>query len=637
MADWLATLIAMLVPVLGRALLNFVWQGVLIGLLAAIALELLRDARPQARYAVACLAMLACVLVPAAGVLQQLSGIASAPAATTFAPVSYVMDMVALPATDVAAWPLRIEEFLPDALLPLIVSLWAGGASVLSLRMALGVIWIRRLAATPQRPAHAAWQSRLDALAEHFGITRPVSLRLVDRIDSPASAGWLRPVVLLPSALIMRMPIDLIEALLAHELAHVRRHDYLVNLVQGVVEALLFYHPVTWWLSRRIRTEREHIADSLAATVTVAPHRLALALSELSDWRSESRQTDHAFPHLAQAAHGGQLMSRIQQLVQPGRRTTGGKVAFPLLGLAAACIALYAQAEVSTPHSVSIPAPVTTAIPTPSVTRGPVLQPRAVVAQVTRIAAHDTGDGYALVRKDRDGFSMSGSTDDVDAIKAARASIDSDFLWFRHGDKAYIVVDPATVSRAKDAWREVDRLSPQMEALGAQMEVHGDKLELLGGKMELLAAHHKISPAMETAAHRMEQLGKQQQGLAGQQMRLAADMMETADDARRSKLQAQMDALDEQMDALSEQMDQQSNVLDTESEQLEANQRPMEALGRQMEEASKPMEALGAQMEVLGKEQEKHVKAAEIELQKLVSAALAQGLAKPAPSPAGKQ
>ena len=73
-------------------------------------------------------------------------------------------------------------------------------------------------------------------------------------------------------------------------------------------------------------------------------------------------------------------MSRIQQLVQPGRRTTGGKVAFPLLGLAAACIALYAQAEVTTPHSVNIPAPVTTAIPTPAVKRGPVLQPQAVVA-----------------------------------------------------------------------------------------------------------------------------------------------------------------------------------------------------------------------------------------------------------------
>ena len=265
------------------------------------------------------------------------------------------------PAPALDAWSIRL-----DADLPLIVALWAAGACVLSLRMALGVAWLGRLRATPQGPAHAAWQARLDALCAVLGLHRPVALRLVDSIDSPASAGWWRPVVLLPTALIARMPHELIEALLAHELAHIRRHDYLVNLMQGVVEALLFYHPVTWWLSRQIRNEREHIADRLAAQATGEPRRLALALSELSELLSQPHLSNahHTSFHLAQAAHGGHLMSRIEKLVRPDRKSNGGRLAFPVIGLAAACLAFYAHAQVTKP-AVIAPAVVTPAVPRP--------------------------------------------------------------------------------------------------------------------------------------------------------------------------------------------------------------------------------------------------------------------------------
>ncbi len=224
--------------------------------------------------------------------------------------------------------------------------MWAAGAGVLSLRMTLGVVWVHRLRNTPQGPSHAPWQARLDELAVRFGL-QSVALRLVDALESPASAGWWRPVILLPTALISRMPVDLIEALLAHELAHIRRHDYLVNLLQSAVEALLFYHPVTWWLSRRIRVERELIADQVAAQMTGEPRRLALALSELSDFNRTLDSSRCPSVHLAQAAHGGHLMSRIEQLVRPGRRTGGGRMIFPLLGLAAALVAFYAQAQIA--------------------------------------------------------------------------------------------------------------------------------------------------------------------------------------------------------------------------------------------------------------------------------------------------
>jgi D-alanyl-D-alanine endopeptidase (penicillin-binding protein 7) len=176
------------------------------------------------------------------------------------------------------------------------------------------------------------WQARLSRLADRCGIGRHVRLRIVDALASPVTAGCWRPVVLVPAALVTGMPPQLLEALLAHELGHVRRHDYLVNLVQNVIEALLFYHPAVWWISRRIRQERELIADDFAAHRLGEPRQLARALSEL-----ERLQFSHH--HLAQAAAGGDLMARIRRLVRPDPQALDWRAAIPVLGLVLACAA----------------------------------------------------------------------------------------------------------------------------------------------------------------------------------------------------------------------------------------------------------------------------------------------------------
>jgi D-alanyl-D-alanine endopeptidase (penicillin-binding protein 7) len=161
----------------------------------------------------------------------------------------------------------------------------------------------------------------------------------VETLASPITAGWWRPVVLMPAALVARMPPELLEALLAHELAHVRRHDFLVNLLQNLAEILLFYHPAVWWLSRRIRHERELVADSIAAGLTGEPRNLALALSELE-------KMQFAAQRLALAADGGDLAQRIRLLVRPQRERGNWKAVLAALGLGAACLAGYANARV---------------------------------------------------------------------------------------------------------------------------------------------------------------------------------------------------------------------------------------------------------------------------------------------------
>lgn len=622
----------MLVPVLGRALLNFLWQGALIGLVAAVLLQAARNARPQLRYAIACLALLACTAAPVADVARQLATSGSENAAPIMvATVAVFAPVISSATAGVADW--RIDDALPW-----IVALWSIGACMLSLRMAMGVWWIQRLQTLPQDGAQVAWQKRLDALAAHFGLHRSVTLRLVDALATPASAGWWRPVVLLPTALLARMPVDLIEALLAHELAHIRRHDYLVNLLQGAVEAMLFYHPVTWWLSRQIRIEREHIADRMAVEVAVEPRRLAFALSELSGCMASATPT----PSLALAANGGRLMSRIEQLIRPGIRRSSGRVAFPLIGFATACLAFYAHAQINNEPApavspvaaaspVRVVAPVASSLPVPAASPGPVLAQTPAVRKGNHMRIRDghRDASFALVRKGA-GYTMSGSSDDADDIEAARSSVNGDFVWFRKGDQAYVIDDPATVDRATAAWADTEKLGTRMEALGSQMEVHGKKMEALGRQMEQISAGHAESAAMKAAGARMEGLGRQQEQLASKQAKLALAMID-ADEARKEQLSREMEQLSAQQETLSEQMEAQSRVMEVEGERIEQRMQPMEALGRQMDEAGRPMDALGEQMDALGEEMDKMSTQAERETLSLIDEAMAKGLAKPAP------
>jgi len=316
---------AEIVASIGWTLVHFVWQGTLIGCAVAVLLALLRGARPEHRYTVACTGLLLCLVLPTVGLAMRLTDASSGQGGAIFGVTGA---SAGLP--DGLPWDALLRDQLGW-----IVACWAACALALALRMCLGLVWIRRAASDEARDP--AWQARLDRLAEGCGIGRPVRLRLVEDLSSPVTAGWWRPVVLVPASLVSTMPVHLLEALLAHELAHIRRYDYLVNLAQNLVETLLFYHPAVWWISGRIRAEREHIADDIAARQLGEPRRLALALSELDKLQFSPR-------HLAQAANGGDLMSRIKRLVRPDDRAPGWKAAVPVIALAMLSAALFAHA-----------------------------------------------------------------------------------------------------------------------------------------------------------------------------------------------------------------------------------------------------------------------------------------------------
>ncbi len=152
------------------------------------------------------------------------------------------------------------------------------------------------------------WQRALTRIATALQLQRSIKLLESAAVEVPTVVGWIRPVVLLPVASLSGLSTQQIEMILAHELAHIRRHDFIVNLMQSVVETLLFYHPAVWWISRRIRVEREHCCDDLAVAVFGDPLQYARALTRFEELRLDVAQT-------VIAANGSSLIDRIRRLV----------------------------------------------------------------------------------------------------------------------------------------------------------------------------------------------------------------------------------------------------------------------------------------------------------------------------------
>src|SRR5436309_12567190 len=297
---------------LGWALVDSLWQNALAaaGLAALLAIIPVRAART--RYAVAIVTLALMLALPAATAVRLsemspwTSDVVTATSAVAPGPTGPGPQAVATTPT-----PAAIRAAI-EPILPWVVLAWFGGVVALSLRLASGGLMTRQLGRVGTSSVPDACVEAVARLAARLRISRPVRVLGSAVVQVPAVIGWLRPVILLPaSALTGLTPLQL-DALLAHELAHVRRYDYVVNLLQSVVETLLFYHPAAWWVSQQVREEREHCCDDLAVAVCGDAHFSATALLSME----RLRVTPPAFA-LAAAGRGGTLMGRIQRLVAP--------------------------------------------------------------------------------------------------------------------------------------------------------------------------------------------------------------------------------------------------------------------------------------------------------------------------------
>jgi hypothetical protein len=310
---------------LAFVLLHSLWQCALLALASALTLRAMRPATAAARHAAAMAFLIAMALAPVVQILIYANADAPPP----------------------GELPVLFEGRLAAIAAPLMVGGWGAGAAFMLARHVSG--W-RILAAMERSPCLAppqAWLDRTDRLRRALGLADTVAMRLTDAVLTPCVTHVLRPIIWLPASLMTRTPADQLEALIAHELAHIVRKDWLWNGLQSAIEALLFYHPAVWWLGKRIRQEREHACDDLAVSVCGDAIVLAEGLAGLE----RARQ-----PQLGLAASGGALLQRVARLLSPASSRGGRGVLAMLSAMAVFGALLVGQVGLGggQPHDMNV-------------------------------------------------------------------------------------------------------------------------------------------------------------------------------------------------------------------------------------------------------------------------------------------
>ena len=321
--DLLLTGLGPALHAIGWTLLHFLWQGALVGAVYAA----LRPWLPagEVRYAAALVALALLVLAPLLTLSLLLGPAASLSSAGADAAGGLPTFVVrAADAAGSEAWALWL------------VAAWAAGVAVLTVRALLH--WRSLLQLIGRGRALPQWEEVLARLHQRFGIARRVRLLWSEHVDTPTLIGWWRPVILLPAAVALGFPAAQVELILAHELGHVRRWDCMVNLLQVVVETILFYHPVVHWISRDLRREREICCDALVLRLSGGQARdYARTLADLEGLRVSAQRP------LVLAASGGVLLDRVQRIAGIVPNTTlAPRTAGRLLPLGVAGLVLLA-------------------------------------------------------------------------------------------------------------------------------------------------------------------------------------------------------------------------------------------------------------------------------------------------------
>jgi len=297
-------MLEVMVTSLGWTLLHFLWQGAVAGVLFGIALACTARASAKTRYHVGLLFLALLAAMPVVTFLWLMPELPTAAAATQIAATVVVgAESAAALAND--PWQAVVQPYLPWTVL-----VWAFGVLLMTSRLLLEWRAIRQLTTLDVEPLSAEWRARVARLHDRLKITRTVRVLCSARVHVPLVVGWLRPVILVPVSAFTGLTPWQLELILMHELAHVRRHDYIVNLLQIVVETLLFYHPVVRWVSRVVREEREHCCDDLVVARSGDALSYAHALAELAGANSMELQT-------SVRSDGGKLLTRIKRLVIP--------------------------------------------------------------------------------------------------------------------------------------------------------------------------------------------------------------------------------------------------------------------------------------------------------------------------------
>jgi beta-lactamase regulating signal transducer with metallopeptidase domain/peptidoglycan/xylan/chitin deacetylase (PgdA/CDA1 family) len=313
------------VQALGWSLLHFIWQGTLLALVLAFAQKLLQSYSANLRYMISSITLSLMLLVMLGSFFYSLEANRVNPKSSSLTlnwndkdhaleeayfsvnnllnkQNTEVIQNVENQANNTSSLVDRASNFMPW-----IVCFWGIGIFFLTIRFSISYFLAKQLVKNAIKPLSLELEAHFSLLAQKLGITQQIKFYLSAKVEVPTVIGWIKPVILIPVSSLTGLSNEQLEAIVLHELAHIRRYDYLVNIFQTLIETLLFYHPAVWWVSSQIRIERENCCDDIAVEFNNNPLTYAKALITLEEIRQPQE--------IVMAANGGILMERIKRLL----------------------------------------------------------------------------------------------------------------------------------------------------------------------------------------------------------------------------------------------------------------------------------------------------------------------------------
>ena len=335
----------------GWTLAHALWQGLVVALILKALLTFVKFSKSNLRYWLSVMAMLTMLVWPINTFVKELSQqqMLSMQNANVASELSASAQVLAAPmqlglTTDAAQ--LSISQSLSNFLKTnssWLALVWLVGVLFFTLRLQAGVFYIHRLRKNGLfKPLGYDWDKMVTSLSKRMSISRKISLYESIKVTSPIVVGHLKPIILIPVGVLTGLDANQVEAILAHELAHVKRHDYLINICQSFVEALFFFHPAAWWISGQIRSERENCCDDMAVAICQDKMIYAKTLTQLEEMLVLQPSLALGF-----AGHGGNsLLNRVRRLFLPDQAKANIRdriIPVIVLGLLFMSLAFYAK------------------------------------------------------------------------------------------------------------------------------------------------------------------------------------------------------------------------------------------------------------------------------------------------------
>jgi len=424
--------------------------------------------------------------------------------------------------------------------LPLVVGIWVLGCAILFSRLILGYLWVNSLKNSPKNQFDEKLTQILLDIKQKMNITKNVQVKVSRIVSLPMIMGVLKPVILIPAGLVSGFSQEQLETILAHELAHLKRHDFLLNGLQSVLDVIYFFHPAMWLLSAQIRKERENCCDDLALEVSGSKLLLAKTLVQL-------QETIYT-PKLAMAfgKKSYSLLERVQRIVGIGSPRNFNKESIWIV--AGLFVTFFAFAQKNEEQRT-----VSTSISRSSSTADTLISPKR---NETSIVIQDSKNDFRI----------------------------KDNKIFYNGKE--VQLSPEVQEKVNVRLKAVEVNQQQMEVQSKLMEEQSHEMEKFSSQMEV------NSKPMEEISKKMEVVGKKME-LASKKHELALkskNLTKKDEDLIWKTFESQIAEYDKEMEQYNIQMDEYASQMDKVSA-------PMDAISAKMDEISVPMDAISEELD----------------------------------------